>query len=186
MPEGTLFFVPCWREGLPLGAPRRIWPWLAERGSLTARIRAHCRDFAVRRLFEGWGRPYPDEAIALDVPVWERVRVREVALLADGAPVVFARSLATRQGLRYPWRLLQRIGNRPLGAALFTDPTVHRGTVQTARLDVRDPRYHRASALYPATPPGLWARRSLFWRAGAPLLVSEVFLPPIDLLIAPT
>jgi len=186
MPEGTLFFVPRWRAGLPWGVPPRLGPWLAERGSLTARIRAHCREFAVRRLFEGWGRPYPDEAIALGVPRGTRVRVREVALLADGAPVVFARSLATRQGLRYPWRLLQRIGNRPLGAALFTDPAVRRGTLQTVRLDGRDPRYHRASALCPATPPGLWARRSLFWRAGVPLLVSEVFLPPIDLLIAPT
>ncbi|WP_461584051.1 chorismate--pyruvate lyase family protein [Tepidiphilus sp. HLB4] len=186
MPEGPLFFVPHWRSGLPVGVPRRLQPWLAERGSLTARIRAHCREFAVRRLWEGWGRPYPDEAIALNVPRWERVRVREVALLADGVPVVFARSLTAWQGVRYPWRLLQRIGNRPLGAVLFADPTVRRGTVQAVRLDARDPRYHRASALWREVPPGLWARRSLFWRAGVPLLVSEVFLPPIDLLITPT
>ena len=59
-------------------------PWLAEQGSLTARIRRHSRDFSVAVLRQGRGRPYLDEARLLGIRRGRLAWVREVLLHADG------------------------------------------------------------------------------------------------------
>ncbi|MDX1656372.1 MAG: chorismate lyase, partial [Candidatus Competibacteraceae bacterium] len=81
--------------------------------------------------------------------------------------------------LRGRGRRLTRLGNRSLGEVLFSDPTVTRGAVEVARVGP-------ASWLHQRAWPGprhdlrpLWGRRSLFWLAGRPLLVCELFLPDL-------
>ena len=111
--------------------------------------------------------------------------MREVLLIADGRPVVFARSLLPARNVRGAWNLFQGFGARPLGAALFSDVAITRAPLACSRLDARDARYHRAHALLSTrTPPvslarELWGRRSLFCRHGRALMVSEFFLPAI-------
>ena len=159
--------------------------WLRGRGSLTARIQAYCRnDFAVFPLRQERARMSRDEQQLLEshLPVaW----VREVVLLADGIAVVFARSVLLPRA-RTAWPLFFRAGKRPLGALLFDDPAVCRGPLEAARIDPRHSLWRLATrhgvlsgALTPLVPPALWARRSLFWREGQPLLVQELFLPAI-------
>jgi chorismate--pyruvate lyase len=109
--------------------------------------------------------------------------VREVVLLADGLTVVFARSVLLPRA-RTAWPLFFRAGKRPLGALLFDDPAVCRGPLEVARIDPRHSLWRLAThygLLSSATPlhAPLWARRSLFWRKGQPLLVQELFLPAI-------
>lgn len=162
--------------------PARLRPWLTDAGSLTARIRARCDDFRVEVVRQARVRPQVDEARALGLPLRQAVWLREVMLVADGVPVVYARSVLPARALRGPWHLCRGIGARPLGAALFSDPRVARGPLHCARLDRRDARYHRAvralgSRL--ALPPALWARRSVFERQARALLVSEIFLPTL-------
>ncbi|QID16749.1 chorismate lyase [Nitrogeniibacter mangrovi] len=160
----------------------RLRPWLVDPHSLTARIRARCGDFHVAVVRQALVRPHADEAAALGLAARERAWLREVWLLADGVPVVYARSVLARRHLRGPWRLFQGIGARPLGAALFSDPRIERQPLHCARLDGRDARYHRLVTLLNgrvALPPALWARRSAFRLRGRSLLVSEIFLPTI-------
>lgn len=160
----------------------RLRPWLLDPGSLTARIRARCDHFEVRVIRQAPMRPHPDEAELLGLRPGARAWLREVLLLADGVPVVYARSVLPRHHLRGAWRLFHGIGSRPLGAALFSDPRIVRQPLRCTRLDVRDARYHRVSHLLggqPRLPASLWARRSLFRLRGRALLVSEVFLPTI-------
>ena len=82
-------------------------------------------------------------------------------------------------------RFQHRLGARPLGAALFSDPAIARLPLACRRLDGRDARYHRAAAALarqspaPALPAALWARRSVFLLRGRALMVSEAFLPAI-------
>ena len=132
------------------------------------------------------GRTHPDEAAALGLRASERVWVREVLLLADGVPVVYARSVLPRRNVRGAWNLFHGIGSRPLGAALFADPRIERLPLASACLDVRDARYHRAIEVtgMAGGPRRLWARRSVFRLRRRPLLVTEVFLPAIHSLSA--
>jgi hypothetical protein len=50
----------------------------------------------------------------------------EVLLIADGEPVVFARSLVAATTIPAAWHLLHGLGGRPLAAVLFDDPRVRR------------------------------------------------------------
>ncbi|MBL8448214.1 MAG: chorismate lyase [Zoogloeaceae bacterium] len=159
--------------------PAGLYPWLTDPGSLTARIRARCGVFAVRVLNQGLAPPHRDEAAALGIAPGVIAWQREVVLLADGVPVVYARTLMSRDHLRGPWNRFTGLGNRPLGAALFADPRILRQPLRLARLDRRDPRFQRAAAVVPGSGKGLWARRSLFGLDGRALLVCEVFLPAI-------
>lgn len=165
--------------------PPSLIPWLTDPASLTARIRQRCQHFAVALCYQGPGKALRDEALALRLRRGERLWVREVLLLADQQPVVFARSLLPRHHVRGAWNLFHGFGARPLGAALFSDPAIRRGMLACIRLDRRDARYHRARALLAAAHPALvmpatlWGRRSLFSRQQRALLVSEFFLPSI-------
>lgn len=166
----------CWRAPPP-ARPDPLHPWLTDPGSLTARIAARCKRVSVRVLAQHMATPHADEATILGTRRGERVWLREVLLLADGRPVVYARSLMPRER---GWRLFGTIGSRPLGHALFADPRVSRGHLTARRLDMRDRRYHRAVAVAEAAQgTALWARRSLFTRNAGRLLVCEVFLASI-------
>ncbi len=115
----------------------------------------------------------------IDVPEAVDCIVREVTLNEANRPLVFAHSVLARDALRGPWRMVGRMGHRPLGAALFTDPRIRRYPLHFRCLRRGDELYHRACALLENPPTGLWARRSLFVSCGVPLLVTEVFLPDI-------
>jgi len=169
-----------WRPVLR-AAPRGITPWLTDHDSLTAAVRARCGDLRVRVLRQGLGRALPDEAPMIGVCSGARVWVREVALVADGVPWVWARSVARPGDLRTAWRDLAGLGNRSLGAALFADPRVGRGNQLLVRaLGRRDPRGSSALLRFGAPPATtLWARRSLFCRGHGRILVTEVFAPDI-------
>lgn len=131
------------------------------------------------------GPVHRDEARLLGLRAGERAWVREVLLVAEGRPVVFARSLLPRRNVRGAWNLFHGIGSRPLGEALFADPAISRLPLACRRLDRRDARYHRAlvaltrHAPAQAMPRALWARRSIFLLRGRALMVSEAFLPSI-------
>lgn len=162
------------------GAPRLLRHWLTDPGSLTARIVARCGRFQVRVLRESRARPCPDERALIGLPPGRAAWTREVLLIADDEPVVFAHSVLAPRDLTGAWHMARAIGSRPLGAALFADPGIERGALACARLGAAHPLHRRALAATGETEPAsLWARRSRFCRLGRPLLVTEVFLPGI-------
>jgi chorismate--pyruvate lyase len=161
------------------GAPGFLHPWLADSGSLTARIVARCNTFQVRVLGERRALPCPDERTLLGLSPGRHAWIREVLLIADGVPVVFAHSALAPHDLIGAWHMARAIGSRPLGAALFADPGIRRGPLSAARLGVAHPLHRHAVAATGQALPTLWGRRSRFCRQGRPLLVTEVFLPGI-------
>ncbi len=151
--------------------------WLTDRGSLTRRLQQACPAFRVLRLRQAPGRPNLDECAVLNLLPGRQAVIREVLLLNADAPLVFAHSVIPLHSLTGPWAGLAGLGNRPLGAALFTNPRIRRLALQYRHLDRRHPLY-RAAAVHLSTPPRtLWARRSSFALANHPILVTEVFLP---------
>jgi len=173
-------------NGAALGCPDDLAPWLHDHGSLTQRIQRHCARFAVHGVRSGLARIAPDEAALLGVMPQHFAWSREVFLYADNRPVVFAHSACARQQLRGTWSAVHNLGSKPLGALLFAHPLVKRKPLHYKALRNTHPLYRRAIAALDNPPDRLWARRSLFYLHGAPLLVTEVFLPEILRLAKPT
>lgn len=172
-------FLPLLWESRPPAALCPYHPWLTDRGSLTHRIQARCNGFSVRGLRLAMGKSGRDEAACVQLDPRELALLREVHLYCGDTPVVFAHSVIPRAGLRGPWRNLSKLGNKPLGAALFADPQVKRSPLQFKKLSRRHELYRRACRILPERPAYLWARRSIFTLGRYPILVTEVFLPGI-------
>lgn len=163
----------------PLGCDDKIAPWLRNHGSLTQRIQQRCGEFVVQPVFSGLARIAFDESCLLGLPDHQLAYSREVFLYADGQPVVFAHSTCAREHLRGAWKAMRGLGNRSLGSMLFSHPLVMRQPLHFKMLQTQHPLYRSAATMLAITPDKLWARRSLFYLHGAPLLVTEVFLPEI-------
>lgn len=167
----------AWRRRSGAGAAG-YRPWLVDRGSLTDRVRERCAALRVELVFQGPRRAARDEHF-LAVGRAQRVFVREVFLSCGRARVVFAHSVTRLANLRGAWRGLVRLGTRPLGVALFSDPRVRRRPLRFRRLGPQDELHARACAATGKRLPALWARRSLFILGKSPILVTEIFLPGI-------
>ena len=167
-----------WHPHTPeLNGPYRHW--LSDSGSLTRRIQLRCDAFSVRQVVQCYSRACRDEAALVGLQPRELALLREVYLYCGESPVVFAHSVFPRKGLRGPWQPLSRLGNKPLGAALFANPVVQRAPLQFRKLTPHHELYRRAVRVLAAKPAYLWARRSVFSLQGSPILVTEVFLPQI-------
>jgi len=166
-------------NGAALGSDAQLQPWLRDTGSLTLRIQRRCVRFTVHNVRGGLARIALDESALLGIAPRQLAWSREVFLYADDQPVVFAHSACAARHLRGAWSALRGVGNRPLGALLFSHPQVTRQPLHYRVLRSGHPLYKRAAAILPEPPARLWARRSLFYLHGAPLLVTEVFLPEI-------
>ena len=153
--------------------------WLTRGGSLTAHL-ATLGAVSVRVTREIVAPPWADEYGALCVarrsPVW----VREVVLSVDGTPFVAAHSIAPLAASVGVWQAMRRLRNRPLAELLYSDNSVARSALVSRRLTARHPLHGLASReIDGVSPHGLVARRSVFERHGAPLMVTECMLPAL-------
>lgn len=166
----------------PHSLPRALRNWLSDRGSLTQRLKTRCATFRVVPLTTGLARPNPDEYALLELMPGTRAYVREVMLLCDGVPVVFAHSVLPHASLRGGWNGITRLGSRSLGEALFSDHRIERRPLAYRQLRHGHPLFRTIAKQHPLETPSVWARRSVFCLNHHPLLVTEVFLPRIDTL----
>lgn len=170
----------CWHQPLCL-APQKLRPWLANTGSLTARLKRGFPGLRVQILDQGWRLAHRDEWQTLHLGrSHTRVACREVLLCSGTTPLVFAHSITLRAALRGGFHLFGRIGSRPLGELLFATPTITRSPLAWCRVDSRHPLWRKANAATGPLPNRLWARRSVFYAGRDQLLVTELFLPEIE------
>lgn len=177
--------IPCptsslgWHAAPAPSAPPLVKTWLARPGALTAGLRA-LGAFRLRVLGEYAQGVPPDEAhgmgLAPGTPVW----VREIVMSVDGVDAVMARSLTPLQASHGVWQGMRRLRTRPLADMLYHDRGIRRSTFACSTVKRGVALRGPARNVLPADTresAGLWARRSAFWRAGQPLLVTECFLP---------
>jgi chorismate--pyruvate lyase len=178
----------AWTCHLPFDAAitPNLRHWVTGEGSLTARLVAASERFRVARLLQEPMRPFTDEWQALGQPDRQPALTREVLLICDEVPAVFAHTVVWKRHARRDWPFLRGLGERPLGGRLFVDPCVRRDPFQFARLLPHHPLRQALQQVLPAMAPVpmLPARRSVFRRGGGMMLVTEVFLP--DLLERPS
>lgn len=163
----------------PHSLPRSLRSWLSDRGSLTQRLKSRCASFRVAPLGVGMARAHADEYVLLGMAPGSRAYVREVMLLCDGVPVVFAHSVLPPAGLRGGWSGIARLGSRSLGETLFSDHRIERQPLAYRRVRRDHPLYRATARQQAVNARSLWARRSVFCLDSHPLLVTEVFLPAI-------
>lgn len=170
-----------WRQRSHTPIPQSVASWLGDRGSLTQRVIQCCGEgeFKVRLLHQGWSTPLNSECRILRMRRGMVALVRDVELQCDATPWVFARTLIPISSLKGAAQRLTQLGEKPLGAVLFSNPKVVRGATQIARLLPRQPLFEAASHHLLEKPDHLWGRRTLFYVEKRPLLVNEIFLPTL-------
>ncbi len=153
--------------------PAALWPWLADAGSLTQKLRALAGDvFQVRVLYEGQAPLAAEDARLLYAPAGTTARERQVYLCAD-APWVYARTLVPTESGHW----LEKLGTHPLGERVFAIADTHRNRIEVAQLYPGHELYQAALNGLGITPPMLWARRSVLSVDSSRLLIYECFLP---------
>ena len=159
-------YTPAWsgRTGVPAFHVSRFWrDWLFDQGSLTARlISLDAGQFSVQLLRQAIGPATVPERSELGISPREPVWFREVILLLDNEPVIYARTAVPLTTLNSRARPLRSLGKRSLGAYLFTRADLQRSPVRAARCADNDLNLS-------------WSRRSVFRIYGRPLMVSEAF-----------
>lgn len=133
----------------------------------------------MRVVDQRWGRVLHSEGELLNMRRGEIAVVREVELLVDGVPWVFARTVIPASSLHGPNKRLTMLGTKPLGEVLFADPRTHRVVMEIASLRPRHNLYQKAVNHVETKPERLWGRRTLFELSGSHLLVNEIFLPEL-------
>jgi len=168
------------RQLITAALPPRTRSWLFEPHSLTRRVQCACGGgFRVRVLDQRHARPMANERRLLGMPDRAVAVVRQVQLMCGDRPWVYGRTVIPLETLTGPQRRLSCLGNRSLGATLFADSSLKRFEVQVARVMPWHDLYDAATVGLALEPDAVWGRRSVFRTQGKPLLVSEVFLPPL-------
>ena len=171
-------------------APVALQHWLNDRGSLTAKLISHSTRFRVQRIAQQTELCWADEYAAIGLTTIAQTHTREVLLRCNDRPVVYAHTIMPLSSTASQWPLFRTLGNQSLGSTLFSDPQVIRGALEFARLAPNHPAMKRAKALTQHEDNDddddddfsrpLFARRSLFYRCGGVMLVTELFLASIE------
>lgn len=161
----------------PALVPDDLYPWLTDRGSMTARLIQHFPAFSVSVLGCGLQRVHEDEAASIQLSLQHLAYTREVLLCSQHQPLVYAHSVTHPRWLKTHFSHLCRQGNTPLGAILFANKRIRRSPLAIVKIGHRHRLYRKIQAVYSFSEPYLWARRSCFTDGLAKLMVTEVFLP---------
>jgi chorismate--pyruvate lyase len=174
---------PIWRPKRQINhalLDQNLATWLFDSSSLTERLIAACSgSFSVQVLKQGWSQAMINEARVLKMRLTRRALVREVHLLCNGEPWVFARTVIPPHTLKGKQRRLAKLGRKPLGAVLFADKSMQRSEMDIACIQPDQQLYRLATHHLPQTSQPIWGRRSVFFLNNHPLIVSEIFLPQI-------
>lgn len=153
--------------------------WLIDDGSLTSKLQQRHPNFLVKPISMGYAKPMQDERPLLHLKPAQEALVREVVLMSNDRPVVFAHSVLSRDSLYGEWLGFRNLGSQSLGAALFANPKVKRTKLSYKKLSKQNALYKQAVKQLVRCPQFMWARRSVFSLHCANILVTEIFLPAI-------
>lgn len=144
--------------------------WLLNTGSLTDRLQAQCQHFSLQKIGQGNAPLLAQELDNLSNPSEVQYDVREVVLLGDGQPWVYARSVIP-QALTEA--ALKALGTTPLGKFLFNDSRFERSSFELCCIEPHQSINH----IIDKPTQALWGRRSRFYYQQFCMSVAEVFLP---------
>jgi len=136
--------------------PEKVLFWIRDDQSLTQKLKKKYPDFRVEVHKHEESSIYYHEINPLGNE--KNYIVREVSLYGENHPVVFARSVMPKNTQT---ESIMKIGNKPLGEILFTNPKILREPIEITFQN------------------NIWGRRSVFVMNDSRILVSEFFLEKI-------
>ncbi len=149
--------------------------WLTRSGALTEAL-CQLGEFSLDVVYEGRLEACEEDAQLLATTAHTSLWVRDVLLLVDRQPLVYAHSvtpsIATAQG--HGWEALRAQGQQPLATVLYHDPCIQRSAFEWQQ--VQPPRALNDTHCADKNSAPLWARHSCFMRETQPLVVAETFL----------
>lgn len=149
--------------------------WLLKPYVLSKHLKAVALDYQFERLSQGKAQFHSDESSLLGVSTGI---IREIAQKDADQVLVFGRvCIPEKTYLAYEAEF-GSLAENPIGESLlYFNPEVRRGPFQYAQIPRSDKGF--AHCFAKTKNETLWARRSLFYWRGFPLLVTEVFMPDL-------
>ena len=138
--------------------------WLLELGPITERIKAN-GSFKLDLIKDELGEVNELDSDFLGKNIGE-IKIREVLLLSNNKPKVFARSLIPIRTIEKGLSELGELGSKPLGDILFEKEIFK-------KIETVFAKFSESGNLY-------WGRKSKYLVEVYPLSVMEIFLLPID------
>lgn len=162
-----------------LEIPTELRSWLIDTGSLTVKLRQYCDNFSVHLIAQVKREATASEVALLDLDDNINIIDREVQLYCDGQAVIYARSLIPVVAIIDRFDDLDNLGEKPLGEKIFSDPQLERSPIEWTRLSPDFSQYQHMIQGLVETSAYIYGRRSLFYGALRPILISEFYLPSI-------
>ena len=156
--------------------PEEVLSWLLDETSLTTKLEQQCNEFNVQ-IKQQINTNSKESMLSEHFSYPQKIFVREVLLHCDGVANVFAQTEIPHTTLSGAQEKLANLGSEALGKVLFKDKTLKREKIEIAEFQEGSIIHRFIESLQQTCNHSLWARRSLFYVEGKPLLVSEVFLP---------
>ena len=138
--------------------------WLTETGPITNRIKSN-GTFKLELIKDEVGTVNRIDANFLGEDLGE-IKIREVLLLSNNKPKVFARSLIPNRTIEKGLSELGELGSKPLGDILFEKEIFK-------KIETVFAQFSESGNLY-------WGRKSKYLVKVYPLSVMEIFLLPIN------
>lgn len=148
--------------------------WLFDTTSLTKRLLKQCKQFEVKVLTNTTNVLSNEELSMFDDV---EVTCREVLLICDSIPQVYARTLIPITTLTHANERLKSLNNSSLGDILFNDRSMKRSHIEICHIESPSTLMTLSEQLSLPEFDTIWGRRSMFYLQDYPLSVAEFFLP---------
>ena len=139
---------------------KEILSWLNEAGSITSRIKSFS-NFKLKLLKDGPGEVDITED-DLIISNYEENNIREVILLSNEEPLIYAKSIIPLETIKLGLNILGNLKENPLGDILFSNPEIKKKYMLFARFQSKEEIFY--------------GRKGIYTVKGYPFSVCEIFL----------
>jgi len=170
---------PVWGSSEPEDLSPEQRAWLLHQSSMTIKLKANCSHLSVNMIEHAWKLPLSSELKTLNWASDELAFIREAELKCQGKVWIYARTIVPKPTFEAHAEAFLGMGDTPLGEYLFAQPDLQRSRFEFAQIQSCHKFYAAATQHLSTKPNAILARRSLFYLAEHPLLLTELFLPTI-------
>ncbi len=155
--------------------PNQLKPWLSNAYILSKHLKANCQQWSLQRLSESMqplNQANQTRLNTTDKQAWQR----EIHHCEQGKPIIFAQLIVPQSTYQALEQELGDLQENPIGETLlYHNPEVWRSHFEYKKITRDDIDFAHAFDDLSIPSNSLWARRSVFYWRGLPLLITEVF-----------